>query len=248
MRILPGFLPVSMILGTALLVSSPAFAEEPREEDSRHPLRPGAWALEFEVQPRLYGYYGAAGIALKHHFTTRSAFRLGVLAAINHSDTEGTRLTDTQFPGDTTYAIGEIRNDLDRRDVTLFAHAVRFLGLGDRFGMFLEAGPTLRWVSEEYGYVDAYPPSWGTYRHGGDRDAWNYGLDAAAGFEWFFSRRLSLAGRYGIAALITQSDQTDWYQFYNPNDGASDYRLDVTNSNGAVIQTTPAVIALTAYF
>lgn len=241
-------IPVSAALLGALLGSSPALAQDAAGEGPKHSLRAGAWSLEFEVQPRLSGYYGAAGIAAKHHFTTRSALRSGFLVAINHSDAEGIRNIDTAFPYDTTLATANVQNYSDRRDVSLFLHFVRFLGVGDRFGMFLEAGPTARWISEEYGYVDAYPAVPGTYRRAAERDSWNYGLDMAAGFEWFFTRRLSLAGRYGISALLTDTDQTDAYEFYDPNDGYYDRRLDVTHADGSNVQTTPAVISLTAYF
>ena len=224
----------------ALLACSPALAEDATETR-------GAWALEFEVQPRL-GAFGAAGIAAKRHFTDRSALRLGFLVGITDTNDETISYVDTDFPFDTTHVTLELERYYDRRDVTLFLHFVRFLNLGNRFGTFVEAGPTVRWISEESGYVAEYPAPGGTYRSAADRDSWNYGLDLAAGFEWFFSRQLSLAGRYGLAVLLTDADQTSTFDFYNPYDGASDRRLDVTHSDGSIVQTTPAVISLTAYF
>ncbi len=241
-------LSVAAALTGILLALSPALAQDADEEAPKHSLRSGAWALEFEVQPRLSDYYGAAGIAAKRHLTSRSALRFGFLVSIAHSDGEGTRQTDRAFPYDTTLATSGIEDDTDRRDVSLFLHLVRFLDVGDRFGVFLEAGPTGRWISEEYGRLDSYPAPGGTYRFAGDRDSWSYGLDVDAGFEWFFSRRLSLAGRYGISASLTDTDQTNAYDFYNPNDGYWDRRLDVTHSDGSNVRTTPAVISLVAYF
>ncbi len=241
-------LPVWAAFIGALLAPSPALAQDAAEEGPKHSLRSGAWAVEFEVQPKLSGYYGAAGVAAKRHFTMRSALRFGILVAIDDSDAEGTSYLDTGNPYGTTLATGEIENYSDRRDVSLFFHFIRFLGVGDRFGIFLEAGPTARWISEEYGYVDTYPVPQRIHRRARDRDSWNYGLDAGAGFEWFFSRRLSLAGRYGISALLTDTDQTGFYEFYDLNGGYWDRRLDITHSDGFNVQTTPAVISLTAYF
>ena len=240
------WLAISVTFAGVLLGCSPALAQDATGEGSTNSLRSGAWALEFDVQPSLSGYYGAAGVAAKRHLTTRSALRFGFLVAINHSDGEGTRHVDMAFPYDTTLTTTRIENDSDRRDVSLFLHFVRYLGVGDRFGIFLEAGPTVRWKSEEYGSVDTYQGA--TYRYAGDRDSWNYGLDTDVGFEWLFSRRLSLAGRYGISALLTDTDYTDAYDFYNPNDGYWDHRLDIVHSDGFNVQTTPAVISLTAYF
>jgi hypothetical protein len=239
---------VSAALIGLLLGSSPASAQDSAEESPKHSLRPGAWALEFDVRPSLSGSFGAAGIAAKRHFTTRSALRFGFLVGISGADAEGERTVDRAFPYDTTQTTGEIEAYTDRRDVSLFLHLSRFLGVRDRFGVILEAGPTARWISEEFGYVDVYPAPQGTYRRAGDRDSWSYGWDMVAGFEWFFSRRLSLAGRFGATALLTDTDQTEAYEFYNPNDGYWDRRLDTTHSEGFSVQTTATVISFTAYF
>lgn len=242
----PNVLATAIIFGA--LSAAPAQAQGDAGEGTEHPLRAGAWALEFQVQPSLYSYPSSAGLAIKRHLSARSAIRLGTLVGITHSDTDGTSKVDRAFPYDTVLTTAKVEDDYDRRDVTLFLHWLRFLGVSDRFGMFLEVGPTVRWASEEYARVDAFPSPMGTYSHTGDSDSWSYGLEMAAGFEWFFARRLGLSGRYGVSALLVDKDRTDAFDFYNPNDGAWDRRLDVTHSKGSVTQTTPAVISLTAYF
>jgi hypothetical protein len=225
-----------------------AAAQEVDTERPKHALRPGAWAMDLQFQPNLFSSSGSAGISLRGHLSTRSAVRFGFLASISHSRSEGTRLEDRSFPFDTIYTRVDIGNDYDTRDVALFLHYVRYVVLKDRFGMTVGIGPSVRWRSEESSYVDNYPAPRGSYRSSGDRNVWGYGPEVSVGFEYFFYRWLSLGGRYGVLAQWSESDVTQRYDFYNPNDGYWDRRLDETHNEAFTVQTTPALFTLTAYF
>jgi hypothetical protein len=212
-------------------------------------LERGTWALEFQVQPSFFGYSNTAvGIAAKHHFANRSAVRLGLMVGINSSDNEGTKHVDRFFPYDTINVTTDLSGLSDRRDISLFLHLARYVGVGSHIGFTLEAGPMVRWISEESAWTETYPDPRGAYANADDRNVWNYGLDAQAGMEWFIRRRLSLAARYGLSANRFESRETHRYDFYNPNDGYWDRRFDEIHSDGFSIQTTSSALSLIAYW
>jgi hypothetical protein len=231
---------------TISLVPS-ATAQAIETEEPKHALRPGAWAMDLQFQPNLFVSSGSAGIALRGHLSTRSAMRIGLLASISHSEGEGTRVDDRAFPYDSTVVTAHIGSGLDTRDVTLFLHYVRYVVLRDRFGMMVGIGPSVRWRSEESNNVEDRPALGGSYRSSGDRDVWAFGPEVNLGFEYFFYRWLSLGGRYGVLAQWSESDMTQSYEVYYPNDGYSERRYDETHNEGFSVQTTPALFTLTAY-
>lgn len=215
-------------------------------------LREGKWGLEFQVQTPLFNssYSGAAGIGAIKHFADRSAVRLGVMVGINSQDTDGTRTVSYVAPFDTAQAAVPLPSYSDHRDVSMFLHLVHYVGVGARIGFSLEGGPSAHWLSEEYGWTDFYPFQETVGSISGDRDSWGYGGDLQMGFVWFFRTRLSLAGRYGITALRTESKETRRYDYYSPAYGGDTRQIqfDETHSDGFTVQTTPAVISLIAYF
>jgi hypothetical protein len=217
-------------------------------EQPKHALRSGAWAVDIQFQPNLFSSSGSGGIALRGHLSTRSAMRFGFLASISHFEGEGTQVQDLRFPYDSIYVLADLASGQDTRDVNLFLHYVRYVVLRDRFGMTVGIGPSVRWRSEESNGAEIRAAPGGTYRSSGDRDVWAYGPEVNLGFEYFFYRWLSLGGRYGVSAQWSESDVTQTYDFYNPNDGYSDRRYDETHNEGFSVQTTPAVFTLSAYF
>ena len=211
-------------------------------------LHKGAWGLEFQVQPSIFGSSGTAGIAMRKLYSNRSAVRLGFMASVGSSDIDGSDQVDRAFPWDTVQVASSVVNYSDHREASAFLHLMKYLEFGTRFGMTLEAGPTVRWTSDEYGRTEVYPAPRGTYINADDSDIWYYGGEVMAGFEWFFRSRLSLSGRYGITALRNEGHQTFRFDFTNPNDGAWDRRYSDRRVDGFVVQTMPAAISLTGYF
>lgn len=212
-------------------------------------LERGAWAAEFQVQPSFISYPSTGfGVAAKRHFSDRGAVRLGVMVGISTLDVEGVERLDRYFPYDSVFAVGGLDGITDRRDVSGFVHIARYVGVGTTMAFVIEAGPTVRWTSEEYARTRVYPPPGGVYVNADDRDTWLYGLELQGGFEWFFRRRLSLAARYGFSALRTESRVTSQFDFYNPNDGYWDRRFAEERTDGFSLQTSSTVISLVAYW
>ena len=118
-------------------------------------------------------------------------------------------------------------------------------GLDDRFGMTLEAGPTVHWRSLEYSDHAKYLQSTVLdYAAMGDQNLWEYGLDVQVGFEWFFTRHVSLSTRSGLAALRTEQRGTDDTRVSSLDMTNRDYRE--AHSDGYVIRTVFPLVSLNA--
>ncbi|MGE5179651.1 MAG: hypothetical protein ACM3PF_11190 [Bacteroidota bacterium] len=198
------------------------------------------------MQPGIFGSSNAAGLAAKHMTSDRSAVRLGMLVGVSSSDTRGSDLLNEIAPYDTLHESASLQSYGDTRDVSLFIHLVRYIGVRGRSGLFIEGGPTGRWHSEEFGDTWLYARV--MQQQLGDADIWYYGAEAQAGFEWFFTRRLSLSGRYGFSALRNEGKRTLRYVAADVGQGYSRDDFRSTRSNGFSVQTTPSAVALVAYW
>jgi hypothetical protein len=219
--------------------------------DSDIPVHAGLWSLELGVQT-LSGSGNLIGVAAKHHLGDRTAIRMGFAGIITGSDVDETR-KDVFSDPDTSVTVPESRRggSTDRRDVTIFAHWVRYHGLDEHFGMTLEAGPTVHWSSTESLDKFTFPES----APGGpeqsevflqDSNSWEYGLDLQVGFEWFFTRHVSLAARYGIAALRTEERSTLDDTLTSDYFGINGHQYQETHSDGFVVRTTFPLVSLNA--
>jgi len=212
-------------------------------------LDDATWALEFQVQPSFISYSSTGvGIFAKHHSSERSAIRFGLTSVLNGSDGDGTRRYDRSYPYDTLHVTTGTDDYSDQRDLSLFLHMVRYVGVGRRIGFSVEFGPMVRWSSFEYGRTEEFPAPNATYSYAEDHDLWSYGGDIQGGFEWFLRKRLSLAARYGLAALRTEGRDTRTYNNFNVYDGYYDRGYEERHTRGFNIQTTSTAISLIAYF
>ena len=114
-------------------------------------LERGAWAAEFQVQPSFISYPSTGfGSAAKRHFSDRGAVRLGIMVGISTLDVEGVERLDRYFGmKGSVFAVGGLDGITDRRDVSRFVHRT-LRRSGGHHGVRHEAGPTVRWASEEY--------------------------------------------------------------------------------------------------
>ena len=207
----------------------------------------GDWALEFQVRPTFLGYNDpGVGIAAKHHFTRRSAVRVGTTYWTTSADQSSsevdsrTSLYDTQ----TTAIAGTYNRQY--RNITMFAHLVRDLGIGNRIAVFLEAGPLARRMVFADSRVDSFTSGTqqGTRTIWEDSRSWEYGGEAQGGFEWFVRNRLSVAARYGVWATWTRGDQSTVYTVTYGNDQDIDTRTSKNHSfNTGTSAATFSVIA-----
>ena len=233
----------------ALALSVPSAAQDSTKAEWKSPLEPGVWALEFETQARLSSFsYGGGTIAGKRHFSARSALEVGVSIYFNERE-ENATVTRTEYVGVNAYGFtdSDVDDNYENQSYSIFTHYVKYASLWRRFGVFWAAGPIVQWDSYFSSYDFPHPDSVALNRSD-DTDTWGIGLDAVAGFEWFFSDRLSLGGRFGLTGIYRTGDRTSVDQYYDP---ASLYGYDhyeTAEIEQVLIQTNPVVLVLSGYF
>jgi hypothetical protein len=217
--------------------------------DSDIPVHAGLWGLELGVQA-LSGSGSFIGLAARHHTADRSAIRLGISGRLTSSDGDETSEEGSSYPDTSVSVKSRDGISTDERDAALFAHWVRYLGLEEHFGMTLEVGPTVHWSSAEYSRHVVIPESAlnadQRYDYLEDRNSWEYGLDVQMGFEWFFTRHVSLASRFGIAALRTDKRRTTEEILSSDYYGLARHTYAEDHTDGFVVRTLFPLVSLNA--
>ena len=190
-------MPLVLTLAVVALVGCPGAAAA--EEDS--PLRAGAWAAEFELDPRLFGYTGSATLAVKRHGSSTQALRFGLNVGFSEEEDDGMAEQYLYEPPYYPIPQGSEGSVVRHRESHLYApfiHFVREWPVRDRVAIFGEFGPSFRYLESKYhsesiyGFTTQSRSTLDEVRV--ERLA---ALDFALGFEWFFSKRISLGARYG---------------------------------------------------
>ncbi len=231
-------------LGLLLLPSLPLEADaDEYDAPPRNGLKAHAWALEFEVDPRIGGPSGSAIISGKYHMSARSALRLGFLTQISTSD----EAANSRTVVDTLVVPrGNLDADNDSQTYNLFAHFVRYASAGSRLNLFGFAGPTVRrnWNRTLTRIRNGSNPDYTIWAN--ETRSRGVGADLGAGFEYFFTRRFSLGARYGLVYLYQDSKTHRSIEDFGG--GSTLRQTDDSRSHGFIIQSTPTVVMLSAYF
>jgi len=231
-----------------LVLPLPAIAEE----DTDSPLRAGAWAAEFEIDPVLHyslSYTSSATLAVKHHSSPGRALRLGASIGFSETEEDGVREAEQFDPylGFDSFA-ASIDGHSESHDYSLFLHLVRERTVRDRVALFLEVGPSVRYSESLYHreWIYLYSPSRST---SDTRDVSRAAaLDLNLGFEWFFVRRLSLGARYGAFADYSWGSRVE--SEMNEEIGGPGYIVQHTRTRPkrVDVSTNRATVTLAAYF
>lgn len=223
-------------------------------EGDEAPLRAGAWALEFEIDPDLsYGFTYSAGatLAVKRHCSPGSAIRFGVAAGFVDEEGDGRRAEIHEPPigGGLIFASVPTERHLESHNYAAFVHLVRERKVSGEIGTFLEAGPSFQYQELNQASLWAYGLPSTAYSY--QQDAWiqrSVALDAKLGFEWFFSKRLSLGARYGLTAAYTWGAKGSTYDNYDVAGTFRNFSSDQIETHGTRVNTLRATLALATYF
>jgi hypothetical protein len=233
--ILPDVVALFLALCLAACADPAMGADE--EDPLPSALHPRARALEFE--PRI-SFSPSATISAKYHLTGSTAVRLGFVFDFENQGTSG---EDREYR-DSLVETGGTHQDLNHHRVTAFLHMLRYGSLGHRFGVFGFAGPTA--LRDRHSEQSEFQSTGYGYGRHDETLTWGVGLDAGAGFEWFFSRRLSLGARYGITYLYTE-----FKTVLEAHEGSVSFpQVQIRESRGHEFDlvSTPAVLLLSGYF
>ncbi len=241
------------ILGSMLL---PLAAEAEDAADS--PLRPGAWAAEFELDPSYrydFGFSSGVTLSAKRHHSAQSALRFGVSVGFNESKDEG----ETSYERYNIYDNPSFRSNRgtterhgENHAYALFLHLQRYHSVKDAMSIFWELGPSLRYNESDYTTEYIYPfQAYGPVEI--NRDSYSVvlrsaALDLSLGFEWFFKRRLSLGARVGAWGGYSWGAVSSSYETYTMDNSYYRVSQDRIDRKNVTFQTSPATVMFSAYF
>lgn len=218
-----------------LLCAVPCFADRSDEPNSIHA---GAASIQFLAfgGGSLYSPGPSSyGIFLKSHFSDRGALRVGTSLSLNESSGKSPAGQPPKGENDRVYTFS-VSGEIDEY-VASRGPVTAFLGVGPY------------WIRSRSSYElwEVYTASDSTvhlYRASSEGKRWEVGATAAAGFEWFFKRKLSVMGRVGASLGFGKrhdksSAGTDGIVFPG-------YRRQI-DSNTATAGTSSAALGLAVY-
>lgn len=221
------------------------------EEAADAPLRAGAWAAEFEFDPNL-GYTGSATLAVKRHHSPGGALRLGVNVGFIEEERDGRAdqvIYDPPYYPTPTGGGGSVDRHIELHSYAAFLHLVREWPVRDRVAMFGEIGPAFRYTESHYyseyiyGITDPARDSYDEVYL--KRSA---ALDVGLGFEWFFSKRVSLGARYGAFVAYQWGAVNFERRSVQLNGPSYSEGRERSDTKGFEARTNRATITLAAYF
>jgi hypothetical protein len=239
--------PTALLLALAAVLIPVAAAGE-QESDS--PLRSGAWALEFAVDPGL-AYGGSATLAAKRHVSTGRAVRFGANIGFSEDKREGIReeaTYDPPYDPAPVSSVGSVDQHSESHNYVVFAHVVSERSVRDHVALFGEFGPSFRYTESHYQSESLFGfPS--PFRSTSDDHALEraVGVDFNFGFEWFFSKRLSLGARYGGFAAYGWGATNSRGEFVYLDGSGYRYVEERLDTKGVDVGTSRATITFAAY-
>ncbi|HSQ60597.1 MAG TPA: hypothetical protein VLT84_09225 [Acidobacteriota bacterium] len=220
------------------------------EGAAESPLRAGAWALEFELDPEYqygFGISSAATLSAKRMLSDRSGLRFGVTFGFSDQDRDGERITnrvDPTIPGG-AMTRQPVRSASESHAYGAFVHWARHYPVREGLSIHWSLGPTFRYV--ENGYIEDYSSVYSyTYLRDNVTQRGVF-VDARVGFEWFFTRRLSLGARWGAYGGYQWGSSSSFSQYQTADGLYSDSIQRFQSLDRTDIYATRATVSFSAY-
>lgn len=190
---------------TALLYAG-ALAQEappPEADTALNSLRPGAWAIQFQVQGGSANVFGVTDLSVKRQLTKRSAVRLGI--RLDVSIENRTSENDVVFlEADDEWSEEETQWDTDNLTVLFEALYLRYHRPDARLSMFAGAGPVmgyLRNTSDRLRTIYYSDGSALVETVTNNDSGWTAGGLGLVGAEYFITKSFSIHTEYRISLL-----------------------------------------------
>ena len=185
---------VSCLVAIALIVAiaCPGYSQDEGEEGRSHSLKPGEWALQFQITDD-FGIKPFNGMSLsaKRHISTKSAFRLGVNIDMRYtdSDEEGFRAYNDTLSYDRLETVSD--NSLGLQFDLLYLH---YPNAGADLNWYWGVGPLVRLshANREETRQSDTQEMYTKY----ETNSWRIGILGAIGVEWFAVEGISLHAEY----------------------------------------------------
>lgn len=228
---------MALVAGAAAAVSA---APRARAEPPEHPLRGGAWALQFQVD--LSGFGSSVDLSAKRHFTDRSA--LGLAFSVFRSSSE----RGFADAGDNGFQFFD-GSDSDGTSFQISAPYFFYPCPRPGVNIFLAAGPFVGWShsDETRASLSIAQSDTAITMAISESDRRSVGARTEVGFEWFFTRRLSLFSSHGVAVSHSQQDSETLEERQTTSSGL---RTSTRRSEESSISvsTTAAELGFSVYF
>ena len=234
-----------LFLPASIAFSQAAPAAEKVSEDARpNSLCPGSWALQFQITDEL-GLKPFNGMiaSAKRHFSSHSAFRLGLQFDADCRSETG---TERREYADTLRDGRSLDTDIDYQMVTMDLSYLNYLSPGSYINFFWGIGPLVKFSRSERNDTQVY--------YNGDpvtesvRDysrSWSLGALGLVGVEWFLSEHFSFHSEYRASMAYGESykEREQIYQY-------PEKRRYVTtiNGDGWNFDSVYAILGLSVYF
>lgn len=243
-RFLPTLLVASATLGALALSALPCAADwegererEPVRERPANSIHSGAASVQFlTFGGGNQAPFRTTGIYFKTHFSDRGALRVGTDFTVseNHGEYPANQLPHT-------------RNS-DSYSVSVSAEFEEYVDATGPVTVFLGVGPywsRSRYKADEVRYEQLFSSYYiNSYKN--DSRSWEVGGSAAAGFEWFFKRKLSVVGRVGASFGFGKTHYETTYIFGDVTNPTTD--RNIIDATTASASSSSAALGLGLYF
>jgi len=225
------------VLTFVLLCAAPCLANR---IDSSNSIHKGSTSVQFlAFGDNAFSGPFTSGIFFKTHFSDRGALRVG--ANFRWDDASGR--SPRGSPG-----LAQVENHRNRA-ILVSAELNQYVDSHGPVTVYLGLGPywsRYRDFFEAYrSFTSPYDSTTHTVSNRSERVSWVVGASAAAGFEWFFKRKLSMLGRVGGSAGFGKRRESGDYYYDSPPPGYQPARF---NYNIAGAATSSAALGLSVYF
>ena len=185
---------VSCIVAIVLIfaIACPGYSQGDGEEGRSHSLKPGKWALQFQITDD-FGLKPFNGMSLsaKRHISSKSAFRLGVNVDMRYtdSDEEGFIAYDDTLSYDRLETVSD--NSLSLQFDLLY---LNYPNAGADLNWYWGVGPLVRLsrANREQTRQSYTQERYTKY----ETNSWRIGILGAIGVEWFAVEGISLHAEY----------------------------------------------------
>ncbi len=178
---------ISALTSLIFLAAAKLNSQTKSTEPVKNSLQKGSWSVQFELGTYINTTtFEAFLISVKHHFTQKSSFRLGI--GYNNSNSSGEdNYNSIAYPS-------------DNKNLTLnvISNFLFYPNPDSPINLYFGIGPIYKYNQQNGTDNNVFFQSNGTYANviKNDSKSWAAGLNGVFGAEWFVIKSISIVGEY----------------------------------------------------
>ncbi len=188
---------------------SSAHDKDPDAGPRENSLRDGSWSLQFQIdEDFVLREFNGSSISVKWHTSRHSAWRVGVGARLDFSDTDQNSTNTTRDPLTSARADDVYSNE---QFLELNFQYLRYPRPDADINIFMGVGPVVAFSRDHDELVSFFerPADSVTARTDETRDflSWSVGMSGLLGVEWFAKKSISIHAEYNYAVRFVWSSR-----------------------------------------